>query len=359
MRAVSALVVLSLTACHTYARETTTRPARDGELIVDPATARPRPATIEVTVAGQLRFVTPLTCTGRRVRVVEEYETVTVRPNLATFVVGVVVGAASAVVLVGGLAADEAPVAGAGGLGLAAAAPLVIGPWIGNGVDERGPRTGELVERRGDLPCGERPVTARAASLRTGRVQVFGAVDADGVFSVSPFTFVDVFAVGEARALDVTADLIDDAGVTTIAAVVEPVALAAARDGYVAAAGLDARVERLRKVPRLDAGAISVERAAIDGRPHLRVAMPLRNDGPGDAWQVRAIVAAAHPELDGRIAYVGALPRGHATDVTLAIPLSAAADAELAGARVELSITLRDAHDTAPATPIAFRGRVP
>jgi hypothetical protein len=54
--------------------------------------------------------------------------------------------------------------------------------------------------------------------------------------------------------------------------------------------------------------------------------------------------------------YVGKLARGAAVARELVIPLAAPAAAALRGATIDASVELRDAHGTAPATPVRFHG---
>ena len=355
-----AVILVALAACHTRSWVVETRPGASRNQ-VDLERARALPATVVIGDGGRFRFVAPLRCAADVLVDLETTETVKTEANLATFVVGVILTTAGAVGLAAGLAEDEPGKAGAtwlGAGGVAVGLPFAIGPWIGNGSAEvpKGVRT--VRKGAAEVPCGERPVTARTASVRAGRFQAFGAVDTGGTFEVSPFTFVDLFAIGEEPALDVTADLVDEGGVTTIEAVIDAGALAAARDAYVAAAGIDDRVEPLRKVPRLEPGAAKVSRTTVDGRPRLRVVVPIHNAGPGPAWQVRGVVGADHPEIDGRIVYVGAIAAGEDATAELLIPLSAAADQAVSGGDLELTVRLRDAHGAAPETPVRFRGRV-
>ena len=73
------------------------------------------------------------------------------------------------------------------------------------------------------------------------------------------------------------------------------------------------------------------------------------NDGPGDAWAVRGYVGASSAELDGRILYIGHLPRHTTLASELLVPLSPALDSEIQGASLDLVLGLHDAFDTAPA----------
>jgi hypothetical protein len=87
--------------------------------------------------------------------------------------------------------------------------------------------------------------------------------------------------------------------------------------------------------------------------------LPIKNDGPGPAWAVRGHVnAPGQPAIDGRVMYIGAIAKGMAREAVLVIPVSPEAASNLRNASIDLSLELRDAHGTAPATPIRFRGTV-
>jgi len=361
IRALSCAALAILAGCHVRDRVTVTRPG-DRRPVIHEDQPRSLPATVVVTADGFLRFVHPLRCPADVMVTIETGEQVTVSPNLATVVVGVVVTALGGVALARG-GAEESPGSSgwtyAGGVGVLGGLALAIGPWIGNGTTEVSGPDAELRQGASEEPCGEVAVAGRRASVRIGRQRVIGAVDADGRFAVSPFTLVDVFAIGDVPALDITAELVDaDGAPQTIEAVVEATALASSAGEWIAAAGIDARKESLRKIPRLEPGSARVTRQTIDGVPNLRIALPLANTGPGDAWQVRAVLAADVPEIDGRVAYVGHIAPGGYGEVSLAIPLSGDAASDLAGADLELEIFVRAADGTGPDSPVRFRGRV-
>jgi hypothetical protein len=354
--AIATLAAVALAGCHTHRRLTTVRP---GRVRTEPSAAPPRalPPTTRLDADGALRFVAPLRCATEVVTELEVVESVRTQPNLATFVVGVVASAAAGVATARGLAGSGVAL-GLGIAGLAVGLPLAIGPLRGNGIDDRlGP--GRTVRRPGgETPCGERAVAATRAVVRAGPLIADGAVDADGRFEVSPFSFVDAFAVGAVPGLPLTAELTGaDGEMRVVESILDAAALASARDGFLAAAGVDGRVEPLRKVPVLEPGPLRVSRLAVDGLTWLRVVAPLRNRGPGDAWQLRGVITADHPELDGRVLYVGHLAAGDAVAAELRVPLSAAADAAVTGDELDLRLELRDAHGAAPAMPVRYRGR--
>jgi hypothetical protein len=351
-----ALLATLLVGCHTRSRVTTTTPGEERP-VIDEARSRAAAPTAVVTAAGMLRFVEPLRCAADVMVEVETVDEVTVKPNLATFVVGVVATVAGGIGLISGLANDNDVGAGLGGVGLAVGLPFAIGPWIGNGTTDVNGETTTIRKGATEVPCGERPVAARTARVEIAGLRAFGAVDADGVFAISPFSFVDAFAVGELPALDVKADLIGDAGTTTVQVVIDASAVTGA-GAYLTAAGVDARVETLRKVPRVDVGTIAVARITIEAAPTLRVVVPIVNEGPGDVWQLRAVLSASHPEIDGRILYVGHVAPRSSVDAELVVPLSAAADGELAGKTMEIMVGLREAQGTVPEAPFRLKGKL-
>ncbi len=357
--ALAAAVVVAVAGCHVRSRVTTVRPG-DTVTVARTGEERALPPTIRLGDDGLLQFMRPLRCPADQLVDVERFDTVTDEPSLATFVVGVVVTAVGAVAALQGATASEPAGSGytwLGAAGVAVGLPLAIGPWFGNGATD-GPLRHEQVRKGGtEVRCGERPLAARRAQIVVDDLRVWGSIDEAGRFEISPFAFVDAFATGALPSLGITAAVIgNDGAPATIEGVVEATALAAAREAWLRDAGIDTRVEVLRKVPRLDPGKLSVSRLSIDGRAMLRIGLRLRNDGPGDAWQVRAVVSTRHPEVDGRIVYVGHVPAGGAVDAELLVPLSVAAEQELAGAELELTLTLRDAHDTSPSSPARFRG---
>jgi hypothetical protein len=353
-----ALVTL-LSACHVRSTVTVTRPGDEHAEAVTGGRPRAKAAIVTVAADGRLRFVAPLVCPADVFVDVERSETRRSEPSLATAVVGIIVTVAGAVTLVSGLARDQSMLMGFGVAGVGLGLPFAIGPWLGNGDTDVGVGHERLRKGAGEVACGEMPVTARTASVRSGRFQAFGGVDADGTFEVSPFTWVDAFAVGDQPALNITADLVGEDGIQTIEAVIEASQFAGTREAFFASAGVDATVATLRKVPGLEPGAVKVSRTTIDGRPHLRILLPLDNVGPGDAWQVRGIVESSHGEVDGRIVYIGHLARGESVTAELLVPLSVAADHELAKGVVELSIVLKEAHGAAPDAPARWKGRIP
>jgi hypothetical protein len=352
-----ALVALAA-GCHVRSTVTAVHPGAQHAEAVAGGRPRAMPATVVVAADGRLRFVAPLQCPADVFVDVERSETRHVEPNLATAVVGIILTVAGAVTLVGGLAEGRTGLGGLGLGGVAVGLPFAIGPWLGNGDTDVARGHESMRKGAGEVACGEMPLTARTASVRSGRFQAFGGVDADGTFEVSPFTWVDAFAPADQPALNLTADLVTDDGIQTIEAVIEASQFAGTRDAFFAAAGIDATVAPLRKVPTLEPGGPKVSRRMIDGRPHLRIVLPIDNTGPGDAWQVRGVIESDNAEIDGRLIYVGHLARGESVRAELLIPLSVAANRELSGGEVELSIVLREAHGAAPDSPAHFKGKI-
>jgi hypothetical protein len=313
--------------------------------------------------AGQLRFIEPLMCpTEERVTELRGTELAT-RPNLATFIVGIIATGAGAVLAIRGASDEDAVnpflLGGIGALG--AGLPLAVGPWLGNGVRLEPAPEAAPVHRPGPAePCGERPLAARAATLATRGLEVHGRIDATGAFVVSPYQLIDAFEPGQTAALELTATIEGGAtGPRTVQAVLAGPALAAGAKAFLAKAPFDARIEPMRLVPGIVAGTMRVSLTATDTGPAARVVLPLRNDGPGPAWALRGhLTAPEAPALDGRVLYIGHLAKGAAVSRELLIPLTEAAAAALRNATLDASIELRDAHGTAPSTPVRFRGAV-
>jgi hypothetical protein len=349
-------------ACHVVVQTETTRPVAI-ERVPQLDAAIARRATVIWTDAGRLRFVEPLDCptdelAGQRATI----EIVT-RPNLATFTVGVIAAAVGSVLATSGLLSSNPSSSGAtyaGLAGLAIGAPLAIGPWIGNRTELRSSGGGELraLHRLGPRqPCGERPLTTQAATLAISGLEIYGAVDGNGVFAVSPYEWIDAYSVGAAATAAVTATAVVGGTTRTIEAVLDADGLAKHAAAYLAHAPFDASVETLKLVPGISAGTLRVSLTDTSAGPAVRVVLALRNDGPGDAWGLRGqIIAPQAPAIDGRMIYVGRLARGATVASELVIPVAPPAAATLRGAPVELSVELRDAHGTAPTMPVRFRG---
>ena len=346
--------------CHVVVQSETTRPLTT-ERIVHAEGAIAHRAALAWTDTGRLRFVEPLECpTEDVVHRRRAIETAT-RPNLATFTVGVIAAAAGGVMLTSGLFARDPggnPYTFLGAASAGAALPFAIGPWLGNRVEvSDGGDPGALRRPGPSQPCGERPLAARSATLQAGGLEIHGAIDAGGALSVSPYQWIDAYGAAAVPSSELTAVVDSAGGPRTVAAVLDTGALAAHAAAFLAHADFDARVQPFKLVPGLVAGAPRASLVTGDAGAAVHVVLPLRNDGPGEAWAVRGqITAPGAPAIDGRMIYVGRLARGAAVSRELAIPVSPRAAAALRGQVIELSIELRDAHRTAPSTPVRFRG---
>jgi hypothetical protein len=359
-----ALAWWASSACHVVIQNEIVRPVAT-ERIQHPEGAIAHRPTLVLTEAGRLRFIEPLECpTEDIVRQRTTIEVVT-RPNLATFTVGVIAATVGGVMLTSGLFSRHpgtSPYTYIGVAGTGVGIPLAIGPWLGDRKEVR-PEASEALEavrRPGpSQPCGERPLAARSATLDTAGLEVHGAIDRDGLFSISPYQWIDAFNAATAPPAAVTATVESDGGARTVTGVLEAGALAKGAAGFLAGADFDPRVEPLRLVPGIAAGALRANLVNTERGPALRVALALRNDGPGDAWGLRGQIAApAIPAVDGRMIYVGHLAKASAISRELVIPLARSAASALRNASIELSVELRDAHGTAPTTPVRFRGAV-
>lgn len=356
-----ALVLLFAAGCHVTTRTEGTYPGTE-EIISHPEGAIARKPTLVLSETGALRLVEPLECPTERV--VKSITTVEIetRPNLATFVVGVIATAVGSVMTVGGIAARNGPAnpvtyAGAGlfALGL----PLAVGPWLDN--------HSELVEGEihapkrtpgPSIPCGSRGLAARSATLTIHGVEVHGAVGPDGTFAVSPYQLVDAYAPTAVSAWDISAVVDATGGPRTIEAVIDGGALAQHAQEFLDHADFDPKIQPLRLVPNIAPGTLRASLTAIATGPALRIVLPLVNEGPGESWALRGHVASSTKAVDGRMIYIGHLAKGEARSRELLIPLTAAAANAIRGSTLDLSIELRDAHGTAPGTPVRFRGNV-
>jgi hypothetical protein len=364
--ALSVLVVAS-PACHVVIQSETARPVAT-QRIRHPEGAIAHRPTLVVTDAGQLRFVEPLECPTEEI--VRQHTTIEVvtRPNLATFTIGIIAATAGSVMLTSGLFSTHpgsSPYSYVGAAAVGVGLPLAIGPWIGNRTDLREPRDpseGGLtaVRRPGPSePCGDRPLAARAATLDVAGLEVHGAIDRNGVFEISPYGWVDAFRASASSPTAVTASVDSDAGPRTIAAMLDAAALTGHAATFLAHADFDAATQPLRLVPGITVGILRASLVATEHGAALRVVLPLRNDGPGDAWAVRGQIAApSTPSIDGRMIYIGKLAKGASVSRELVIPLTVTAAAALRSATIDFSVELRDAHGTAPTTPVRFHGAI-
>lgn len=347
--------------CHVTARNEITRPGTE-QLIPHPEGAIARRPTLVVSETGTLRFVEPLECPSERVvdrTSVVEIET---RPNLATFVVGVIATGVGGVMTIGGIGSKDGaanPVT-FGGLGLfAVGLPFAIGPWVGLHKDVRtGKATAPERAPGPSVACGARGFPARSATLTIRGIEVHGTVAADGTFSISPYTLIDAFAPTTVNAWDLSALLDAPGGARSLETVIDAAALAAHAPDFLAHADFDPKIAPLRLVPGIVAGTLRASLTSTAEGPALRIVLPLKNDGPGETWALRGQVSSPTRAVDGRMIYVGHLAKGEAVARELLIPLTVAAADQIRGATLDLSIELRDAHGTAPTTPVRFRGNV-
>ncbi|HVK86588.1 MAG TPA: hypothetical protein VM513_20860 [Kofleriaceae bacterium] len=352
------LVLCLLAGCHVTATSELVRPTAT-RITHHPGRAIAHAPTLVLTEHGTLRFIEPLTCPTTEVVTVEHGVEVETRPNLATFIVGVIATGVGGVLAVTGAAGDDPisdPLTWAGAAGIVVGAPLAIGPWLGNRsvLAPGGPPTTDQRAGR-DEPCGARSLAAHSATLTMRGIEVHGTIDGDGTFSVSPFQLVDAFATGEVTTWSVTA-IVD--GRATLQAEVDGRALAAGARTFLARADFDATIAPMRVVPGIVPGPLRASLTSTATGAALRVVLPLENDGPGDAYALRGHLVSSTKAVDGRVLYIGHLARGARITRELLVPLSPRAADALRGASLELSIELVDAHGTAPSTPVRFQGAV-
>lgn len=350
-----------VTACHVTRQSELVTPLAT-ERIVHQEGAQPRKPALVLTDAGTLRFIEPLECpTEEKVTTSTVTET-EIGPNLATFVVGVIATSIGGVLAVRGLAGDDAasPLTYTGFASVAAGLPFAIGPWIGNRT-ERVPH-GENTEQLRPGPsqsCGERALPASMATLTINGIEVHGKVAADGTFSVSPYQLVDAFDTKKLPTFDITAMVETPGGARTVQSLIEGGALATRAPAFLAHVDADMKVEPMRLVPGIVAGTLRASLTQTADGPAMRIVLPLKNDGPGEAWAIRGMLTSSTTKaIDGRVLYIGRLAKGGTLSRELLIPLTQNAADAIRNDTIELSIELRDAHGTAPSTPIRFRGAV-
>jgi hypothetical protein len=357
MRAPAVVMLVALAGCHVVERNEILRPGATQRVRL--ADAKPRGATIALTETGRFRFVEPLECkTEEIVAQVAGTEVVT-KPNLATFVVGIIATAVGGIATVRGLS-DSDPAGSPftyAGIGLVGAGlPFAIGPWVGNRVELVPGAERPALRRPGPSePCGERAIAGKTAMLRVRGVEIAGRIDAEGMFSVSPYALVDAYGT-TAPNWEIEATIDDKQKIT--ATIAGPAFVQHAK-GFLAKAPFEARIEPMRLVPGVVPGAMRLSLTTTVDGPAIRVVVPLKNDGPGPAWAMRGqLVAPSIPAIDGRILYAGHLPKGDVREHEMMIPISNTAATALRNEQVDVSLELRDAHGTAPTTPVRFRSMI-
>ncbi len=350
-----------LAACHFTRRSEIVEPIAT-ERIVHHQGAQPRKPTLVLTDVGTLRFIEPLECPTEDKVTSSTVEETEIRPNLAAFVVGVIATSVGGILLVRGITGDDisSPYTYGGALALAGGLPFTIGPWIGNRT-ERVP-LGRTSEKRRPGPsesCGDRALPASVATLSFRGIEVFGQVGADGTFSVSPYQLVDALETARIPSWDITATVETPAGARTIQALVEGGALATRAPAFLVRLDTNMKVEPMRLVPGIVPGTLRASLTQTTTGPAMRLVIALKNDGPGEAWALRGLVSSSTTKsIDGRVIYIGHLAKGATTSAELLVPLTPAAADSIRNDTIELTVELRDAHGTAPSTPIRFRGAV-
>lgn len=356
-----ALVLLFAAGCHVTTRTEVTRPGGD-ELVTHPEGAVARKPTLVLSETGALRFVEPLECPTERAISSTRAVEIETRPNLATFVVGVVATAVGGVMTIGGVAAKDGagnPLTYAGVGLLAVGLPFAIGPWLGVGtrLDETDGAGPSRVPGP-SVPCGARGFAAKSATLAIRGIEVHGAVGPDGTFEISPYQLVDAYVPTKIGGWDISGIVEGPGGPRTIEAVIDGGALAKHAPEFLAHADFDAKIQPLRLVPNISPGPLRASLTATATGPGLRIVLPLVNEGPGETWALRGQITSSTKAIDGRMIYIGHLTKGETRTRELIIPLTSAAADAIRGSTLELSIELHDAHGTAPATPVRFRGNV-
>lgn len=360
-RRIAGLVALGLlAACHNITRIDDTQFGATS-FVVDQTTAHGGGPRVAITDTGKWRFEVPLICDGQEFIELTNSAKLRSKPNVATFVVGILATAIGGVATVSSWSSDGRdanPLSYAGPLSIATGGILMVGPWIGNGEvkvpgsTEKRPR----FKRQGE--CGARPIAARTAVLEFRGVRVFGTVNDAGEFAVSPYQFIDAFDAGKIPALDIKATLSTATGTQEIVTVLDASLLAARKAAFLATADFDSQVKPFRVVPEFERPTLRTSLTTVNGAPALRVVVAAKNNGPGPAWALRAHIVANVPDVDGRVIYLGHVPKGSTVQRELLIPLDDEGAARLRGAELSLSLDFSDAYGTAPSVPVRFVGAV-
>jgi len=361
MHRMLALALVGSAGCHVIVQSEVTHPATE-QVIPHPEGAIAHKPTLILSETGALRFVEPLECPTERVVASASTIELETRPNIATFVVGVIATSVGGIMTIAGVTAKD----GAGnpltygGVGLVAVGlPFAIGPWVGTHTELREGKTSAPVRAPGpSVPCGTRPLKAHAATLTIRGIEVHGAVSDDGTFAISPYQLIDAYAPAEVNAWDISALVDAEGGARTIEVLIDSGSLAKHAPEFLAHADFDPAIEPLRMVPGIVAGTLRASLTTTATGPALRIVLPLKNDGPGVASALRGQITSSTKAVDGRMLYIGHLAKGETVTRELLVPLTVAAADLIRGATLDLSIELRDAHGTAPTTPVRFRGNV-
>jgi hypothetical protein len=349
MRAL-AIALVALGGCHVVERNEILRPGASQRVrLPDPVA---KAATVVLTDAGRLRFIEPLECkTEDVVAQVAGTELVT-KPNLATFVVGIVATA---------MAASQDPRRERCGsrrvavtyAGIGLIAPAARRRPVAQQSNRAIPGAERpAVRTRPERASGERAPARRqrcasAASKCTARSMPRAC-------SVSPFQIVDALETVHPTGMSTRRS-----GSKRVTAMISGPVFAERAKAFLAKADFVTKIEPMRLVPGILPGTLRVSLTSTASGPAIRVVIPLKNDGPGPAWAVRGhVTAPSWPSIDGRVLYAGHLPKGDVREVAMLIPVSETAAGALRNAQVDIGLELRDAHGTAPATPIRFRGMI-
>ncbi|MEZ4366764.1 MAG: hypothetical protein R2939_10815 [Kofleriaceae bacterium] len=323
-------------------------------------TAAPGDPTIDLTPDGRLRMVRPSYCAADVVVDLEDIEIRTIRPNLATFVVGVVAGALGVVATASAASGDEPasdPTLYGGVALLGGGAALAIGPWLGLSEHRRASPPQRRVTGSEATRCGETALPGPAVIGVGPWLRGFGELDELGAMTQPVFTWIDAFELTRAGTL-VAAEQASETPTWSARLALGAEPLLAACDAFFAAAGIDATDAADR--PRRPRGARRARRHPVGARRRCRrrAVLPLTNDGAGDASGSCARGSApGGPSSTAGCSTSGACRGEPATlRAELSIALSPEADAALSGEALDLNVLLRDAHHTVSEHPIRFRG---
>jgi hypothetical protein len=358
--ALSVAVIVGSQGCHTQHRVTQTTRGNTS-IVVDQTTASGTGARLAISDQGRWRFEVPLQCSAQEFVELTNNEKIHTRPNVATFVVGIVVATLGGVVAARGFLNDNSgsdPLSYAGPMAVATGTAFMIGPWFGNGIEDVSGKTEKSAIGRKMVPCGARPLSGKDAVISFRATRLYGTVNDNGEFSQSPFQNADVFDLPAMKPWNVQAKLTTQEGAIEVSTVVDGSMLAQHKDRFVGSAGFDAKLEPLRLVPQFASPVMRVSLTKVGSDGALRISLKVQNENDGESWQLRARIESSVPDVDGRMLYLGYLGPRQTLQKELLIPLAPDAVARLQGAELTVSAQLLDAHGTTPASPVRFSGAV-
>lgn len=325
---------------------------------VDRAASHAGTARIVVAPGGSLRFEVPQFCDAAENRELTTHEHTTVRPNMATFVVGLIATSVGITVSAQAFANGEVlsnPTSFAGPTATIVGATLVIGPWLGNRSEERFVKREYVRRPIAAQECGTRPIGPANVQLDVAGRKLVGALDENGMLDLSPFDFMDAHDPEKLESWNITAQLTTAEGSHHLEGVVEAARFATQREAFLKQRALN-QVGPFEKVATLHDSSVAAywQQSATGARVRIHAAVV--NGGPGTAWALRAALSANVPELDGRVIYFGNVPKNGSAERDVFVPIAPQVAAALKGTPLVLGLTFNDEYGSVAPTPAQYSG---